>query len=204
MRRASHPLWLCRLLPLLLLLFAFPADAHAHLTLKGTDELYAGFLHPLYTPAHLLLVLALGLLAGQHPPLNLGIPMFVFMPVVAAALLLTMAGTTLMVHQSVPIALTCCAGVLVALQKPIPPFACRALFGLSALTLGLDSGVEEGSAWVVAKTLFGTWFSLVLFMVWLASATHWPHKPEVRIGVRIAGSWLVAISLLMLAFSLRK
>jgi urease accessory protein len=56
---------------------------------------------------------------------------------------------------------------------------------------------------VVIKTLLGIWL-MVVFLLFdvayytsLATRKHWP-----KVDVRIVGSWIIAISLLMLALSL--
>ena len=49
----------------LLLLVLLPQPAHAHLVNTAFGGFYDGMLHLLVTPADLLLVLGLGLLAGQ-------------------------------------------------------------------------------------------------------------------------------------------
>ena len=82
-------------------------------------------------------------------------------------------------------------------------FGCRALFAAAAFAIGFDSGPAKGSTPVVIKTLLGTWL-MVVFLLFdvayytsLATRNHWP-----KVGVRILGSWIIAISLLMLAFSM--
>jgi hypothetical protein len=59
--------------------------------------------------------------------------------------------------------------------------------------------------WAVAKTLFGTWIS---FIVWIVDIAYYvsllPPRKWMQIGARVAGSWIVAISFLVLAFALRR
>jgi hydrogenase/urease accessory protein HupE len=81
----------------LLLVLCFPATANAHTPIKGLEELAAGVLHPLTTPAHLLVLLALRLLVGQQLPLDLKTPFAVFVPGLTGALLLTATGQIAMV-----------------------------------------------------------------------------------------------------------
>ena len=55
------------------------------------------------------------------------------------------------------------------------------------------------------KILFATWVSLVLFVVNAAFyVSLLPRLQWVQTGIRVAGSWIVAIALLMLAFALRR
>jgi Flp pilus assembly pilin Flp len=65
--------------------------------------------------------------------------------------------------------------------------------------------VETGGAAAVAKGLIGTWISINLVAGYLAlCVSNGAEKPWARIAMRVAGSWIIAISLLVLAFSLRK
>lgn len=187
----------------LLLVLCFPATVNAHTPIKGLEGLAAGILHPLTTPAHLLVLLALGLLVGQQLPLDLKTPFAVFVPGLTFALLLTSTGQITMVYQPILIALALCAAIPVAMEKSIPRFASRLLFLAAALAIGLDSSPEAGSPGLLVQALLGTW-GMVIFLLFdvayytsLAMRTRW-----VRIGVRILGSWIIAISLLVLALSM--
>jgi len=53
---------------------------------------------------------------------------------------------------------------LVVLEKSLPAWACRALFGIAAIAIGLDSAVETGSTATALKTLLGTWLCLVVLV----------------------------------------
>ena len=70
----------------------------------------------------------------------------------------------------------------------------------------MDSGVNPGTAgWATAKTLFATGLSLFVWVVNVAYySSRLPTYQWMKIGVRVVGSWIVAIAFLMLAFSLRR
>jgi hydrogenase/urease accessory protein HupE len=93
---------------------------------------------------------------------------------------------------------------LLALDKDPPPLPFCAISAAAALALGLDSGAEPGPASTIAKTLLGNWISLIVLVydvaiyVSLGGEAKW-----LKVALRIAGSWLIAISLLVLAFSFR-
>jgi hydrogenase/urease accessory protein HupE len=193
-----------RLLLGILVLFVLPATAQAHTQVEGVPDILNGLLHPLGTPSHLLILLGLGLLAGQQQPPNLKTPILVFVPLSAGALLSTLTGTITSVYPPVLICLALCAGTLVALEAPLPRLACIALFAAAALVLGFDSAVETGTPDAVLKRLFGTWLSLSLVVFNLAYyVSLWAKKKWQKVGIRVVGSWLIAISFLVLAFSLR-
>jgi urease accessory protein len=107
------------------------------------------------------------------------------------------------VYQPVFIGLALCAAIPVALEKPVPPLAYRTLVAAAAIAIGFDSGPETGSTSVLIKALLGTGI-IVIFLVFdiayyasLAMRKSWP-----RVGVRVFGSWIIAISLMVLALSL--
>ena len=193
-----------RLLPVFLILVAWPATAQAHTQVEGVPDILNGLLHPLGTPSHLLILLGLGLLAGQQQPLNLKTPMLAFLPLSAAALLLTLTGAITSVYPPVLVCIALCAGTLVALEAPLPRLGFMALFAAAALVLGFDSAVETGTTDAVLQRLFGTWLSLSLVVFNLAYyVSLWTKQKWQKVGIRVAGSWLIAISFLVLAFSLR-
>jgi hypothetical protein len=71
----------------------------------------------------------------------------------------------------------------------------------------LDSGADiGGKPLAIAGTLLGTWVSLGIGLINIAYYVSLAAERErkwIGIGLRIAGSWIFAISLLMLAFALR-
>jgi len=68
------------LLPSVFVLLAVPTGAQAHGAIKGLEGFTSGLVHPLTTPAHVLVIVALGLLLGQQKPLDLKRPLLVLMP----------------------------------------------------------------------------------------------------------------------------
>ena len=197
--------WRRSLLLLATLVFSLclPAAARAHSTIQGLEGFSGGALHPLTTPAHLLVIAALGLLTGQRSPLDLKAPFVIFVPCLTFALIFTTTGLVKAVYQPVLIGLALCAAIPVALEKPLPPWAYRTLSGAAGFAIGFDSAPEPSSAGVLTKMLLGTWV-MVIFLVFdiayytsLAMRGRWP-----RVGVRVLGSWIIAISLMVLALSL--
>ena len=196
--------FLRRLLPVALLLLALPATVSAHTAIAGAGDFFGGVLHPFMTPTHLLVLLGLGLLAGQRAPLNLKASLAVFIPVSALGLLLTTAGLIKTVYPPVLIGIALVAGVLVALAKPLPAMAGGAVFAVAATALGLDSAVESGTAAVIFKTLLGTWVGLIVAVADLAYYLSFCTKQKwQQVGIRVAGSWVAAASFMILAFALR-
>ncbi len=182
------------------------ARVDAHTTFQGMGEFASGFLHPLTTPPHLLVLLALGIWLGQHQPLRLQEPAAAFGTGSALGLLVTTTGRLAGVPPPLLIVLGLGVGAAVALDRPVPPPARWLACAIAGLVLGLDSGMDAGTPGVaVAKTLSATWVSLLLCVVNVAFyVSRLPGFQWVRIGLRVAGSWIVAVALLMLAFALRR
>ena len=183
-----------------------PTRVQAHAAIKGMGELISGFLHPLLTPLHLLVLLSVGLLLGQRFPLRLKSPLAGFATFAAVGLLLTAAGVVAGVYSTVLVGIGLCAGGLVALAAPLPAWVRLVVCAAAGLALGLDSGVDPGTTVAaMAKTLFATWVSLSLIVADMAFySSRLPKSQWVQTGIRVAGSWIVAIAFLLLAFSLRR
>jgi hydrogenase/urease accessory protein HupE len=129
--------------------------------------------------------IAMGLLAGRRRPLDLRAPMGWFIALSGAGLMVATAAGVKAVHPALPLGVALGAGAL--------------------LVLGLDSAVEAGSSAGVAKMLAGTWLSLVVLVydvaiyVSLGGEARW-----LGVALRVAGSWIIAVALMVLAFSLRR
>jgi hydrogenase/urease accessory protein HupE len=97
----------------------------------------------------------------------------------------------------------CILGTLVAVELPLPLPAVTAL----ALGLGLGHGVLNGVAMQQAGTgvrgLLGSLAALVVLVALVAAGVVSLHQQWTRIAVRVAGSWMAAIGLLMLGWALR-
>lgn len=194
-----------RLLPLALLLLVFQSTAHAHMAVEGAGEIGNGALHPLLTPVHVMILLGLGLLLGQRVPFDLKKPLLVFAPASAIALALTTTGKLPGIPPPVLIGIAFCIAIPVALERKLPSSVIHLLCAAASIGIALDSMVESGTTATVMKTLLGTWLTMNAVAAYLAiCASNGADKLWAKIGIRVIGSWIIAISLLVLAFSLRK
>ena len=175
------------------------------MAVEGAGELGNGALHPLMTPVHLLILVGLALLLGQQVPLDLGKRLRVFAPVSALALLFTVSGTVKEIHPPGLIGLALCIAILVALGKKLPRFTPEVICVLAAVGIGFDSAVDTGGLGNILKTLTGTWLAVNALVFYIAiCASNGADKQWARAGIRVLGSWIIAISLMVLAFALRK
>jgi hydrogenase/urease accessory protein HupE len=185
----------------LLLFLFFPITAEAHSDLR-LGPFAGGILHPFQTLPHLLTLIGLGLLLGRRPPFRLWPLLGIFAPVAAAGMLLTPADHAAPLPALLTTGLALVLGALLASGRYTLLTADLALLAVGALLLGLDSGFANPSALIVAKVLFGNWVCLVVVIGYLAFySALLPPQPWTRTAFRIAGSWIVAIGVLVLALS---
>ncbi len=196
--------WKCLLAGVSIFLTASSA-AQAHMLVDGAGDLGNGALHPLMSPAHLLVLVGLALHLAQQVPFGLKAALRTFAPVSAVALALTMNGRFGAIYQPVLVALALMLGILVALELRLPQWASVVVCGLAAACIGLDSGVEDQATVATVKMLLGTWLVINALVAYLAMvASNAADRTWARTAIRIIGSWIIAISLMVLAFALRK
>ena len=182
-----------------------PGLSHAHSSVAGMNSFYAGLLHPLLTLPHMLVLLALGILLGQRPPLRMKTPLLAFAIGSAAALLLTTRVAIPLSSQHAVMAVALGCGILVAASARLPVGLRAAVAAVAAITVALDSGVDGApTVFATTLTLLGTWISTTVLVANVAYYTSLcPPRQWVQIALRIAGSWMAAASVLVLAFALK-
>jgi hydrogenase/urease accessory protein HupE len=184
---------------------ALPSTAQAHLVNTGLGPFYDGVSHFALTPEDLLPALALALLAGQRGSRTGRVTLFA-LP--GAWLLGGLAGLAF-AGLGTATALTALSflvlGGLVAAEAPLRPDWVTGL----AVTLGLLHGYLNGSAMSQSKLgvpgLVGI-VTMVFVTIALAAAGSMVaalRVPWGRVAVRVAGSWIGAVGLLLLGWSLR-
>jgi urease accessory protein len=184
-------------------MFTF-SPALAHVPIEGWGDFANGAIHPALNPGHALLIIGLALLLGQRDPLKVKAPMLFFAPASALALALTATGWVGGNWPPVMMVLSLVLGSLVAIARHPRPLVIHSLCLAAAVLLGLDSEVEARDIPAAIQTLAGTWLALNLLLLYVTLASsNATGKPLPANAIRILGSWIVAISLLMLAFELR-
>ena len=184
-----------------LALLLCPSRAAAHLVTTGMGPVYDGIGHLLLTPEDLVPVLALALYAGLRGAVAGRRAMFL-LPL--AWFLGGIAGLSVDRVASLPIPAVSflVLGGLVAADLCMPPVAVTIL----AIVLGLAHGFLNGATLQGGAGTFGLLgiMSVVFIVVSLATAMVVSlRRPWMRIAVRVAGSWVCAIGLLMLGWLLK-
>ncbi len=159
-----------------------------------------GLLHPLLAPTHVMAVLALALLIGQQG-WAYRIAVAYAAAVIVGLALIAAAHVPTRVEEGL-FGLAAIAGLIVAQARPLPPMAGVVFAAALGLAIGLDSPPETISLRDANLALFGTAIGapvVLLALVWMASR---PTRAWQRIGMRIAGSWIAASAILVLALRL--
>jgi hydrogenase/urease accessory protein HupE len=181
-------------------LLALPAAAQAHLVTSGLGPFYDGALHLLLSPGDLLGLVAAALLAGLRGA-RAG-----RLTVIALPMCWLLAG---MIGLRLPVApdLTWLSvlsfmilGVLVAADARLPAVAVASLGGAYGALHGLLNGTALAAMGAGPSTLFGIVLT-VFFLALLTAAAVVPARALwARVAVRVAGSWVVAVGMLMLGW----
>jgi hydrogenase/urease accessory protein HupE len=192
-----------RLLALATVAAFWPTRADAHLVTTGLGPLYDGVSHVLLSPDDLLPVLALGLLAGLNGPAAGRRALFV-LPVawlIGGAAGLIASGAS---PSGAPAAGSFLVlGVLTASDRRLSPALVAAIAAALGLLHGWLNGVAIADAQREGLGLMGI-AGAIFVLVALAAAIVVSARPAwARVVVRVAGSWVAAIGLLMLGWSLR-
>lgn len=185
---------------LVAVLITLPSAAHAHLVNSGLGPFYDGSLHLLLSPGDLLGLIAIALLAGLQGP-KAGRLVTLALPV--CWLIAGLFGMQLPAMLDLPW-LTMLAfaivGMLVAADVRLPPAAVAILAALYGLLQGLQNGSALASIGADLTALFGIVMTSLVLALLIAAAVVVLHAPWARILIRVAGSWLVAVGVMMLAF----
>jgi hydrogenase/urease accessory protein HupE len=178
-----------------------PAVAEAHTPIEGLGDFYNGMLHPLVVPAHLLALLGVGLLIGRQPPAALQPAALGFLAATTLGLLGAGLGWSLSAETPLLAGAAIC-GLLLAWGSPLPAW----LGSVSGIALGFAIGTDSGQGisetQAVAAALTGTGVSVyLLFLYALATADSLRKRHWQQVAVRVAGSWIAASSILVLALT---
>jgi hydrogenase/urease accessory protein HupE len=183
-------------------LLVSPGAAEAHLVTTGLGPVYDGLVHFALAPEDLVPALALGALAGLRGAAH-GRRVLLVLP--TAWLLGGLLGLSFGVGLSphLPVASFLLLGGLVAADARLPLAATGAL----ALVLGLFHGYLNGVA--MARPGLGALgvvgiVACVFTLTALAASLVVPLRAVwARVAVRVAGSWIAAVGLLLCGWALR-
>lgn len=181
----------------LALAIVFVASVHrplaAHDAIATAGPFINGLLHPAVEPAHLLILLGLGLWIGRQDTDALRTGTLTLALALAISLAVPFATVApLLLPASAVIAGTFAAVAWRTGRGPIAGFV-----GAGTFVLGIDS---RGDDWFLS---IGIWVGAMLIALNVINLAMRAEAPWQRIGVRIAGAWVTAIALMLLTLQLR-
>ena len=178
---------------------AAPTSAEAHLVNSGLGPFYDGVTHFALSPECFLAAIGLALLAGLSGKaqgrtiLGLG---------TAAWLIGSLAGhvagreLNLIALTVIPLGL----GITVALALPIGTRAAGIAAALTGGLLGFGQGAALAAGDVGVSSLLGNLLPAGTLLAIAAAIAVSCEKPWTRVAARVAGSWIAAISLLIIGW----
>ena len=186
----------------LLAFWASPACAHG--TIAGGGSFYGGFAHPFVALDQFLLIFALGLTLGHARQADLQRAAIGLMAAALVGLWLASRGILLPATEPTLLAGSAVLGVGLAAAVRLP----GAVALIAAITVGFVTGngtdvpMAAGSAVPAYDTALmwaGTLAALFLIAMNAAVLSAAMTRPVLALVRRILGSWLAAISLMVLA-----
>jgi urease accessory protein len=188
-----------RLSILLLAALFLPAITAAH-PIKGVGDFYAGMLHPLTALDFLLPWIALALFAGRQNRDGALLTLVIFPVAIILGAVLALwipqpgwlAGANLAI---IPL-----LGLAVALAFSFPASVVVILAALVGLIQGLANGSEITAAVSPWRFIPGLATVAALVIAYGIGVVRSLEKPWTRVAVRVAGSWIAAIGIMICAF----
>lgn len=163
-----------------------------------------GLLHPVLVPFYQLTVLALGMLLGQQSTTDIIRGMTCLLVGIVSGLCLTDRLADITNIEPVLLCLAMAIGLPVAIGKPFSLLWIGIYATTAGLMLGIDSAPDDLTGSARVASMLGTGAGLYgLTLYSMAASERLTQAPWQRIGIRIAGSWIAAISILGLAFIFR-
>jgi hydrogenase/urease accessory protein HupE len=187
-----------------LLIGAFSLSlVEAHLVTTGLGPIYDGISHVLLCPDDLIPIVAMALLAGLNGPVAGRLTLFALTGAwLTGGIAGYLAGQSLL-----PGALVCASflvvGGLTSLDLRLPSSAVMALAVIIGALHGWLNGAVIAEAQREALGLAGICSAIFVLVAIVSAGVIVLHSGWMRIAVRVAGSWVAAIGLLMLGWSLR-
>ena len=190
-------------LGLLLALVIVPGQVAAHGGLPGGGGFYSGLAHPFVAIEQFLALLAFGFLLGQQGRDQLRIPLLVLPLMLSAGLA---PGITVDYAQAILLGLALLMGVTVAAAPHVSTWVVTTAAALLGGIVGIDTDVPEMISVDPAATLapyIGVFVGVFLIVMDAAALASVARKQVPRIAVRVVGSWIAAIALMVLALQFR-
>lgn len=184
------------------LLLLVPALARAHRVDTGLGPFVDGISHLLLSFDDLLPVVAMALLGGMNGKAAARGVQFALPTAWLAGGVAGFAAGTAFLPAGTPSVSLLALGILVAVDRRLAPFAVTVLAVVVGLLHGWLNGAGIAAAGREALGVVGIVASVVVLAALVSAAASRIVVPWARIALRVAGSWIAAIGLLLLGWSL--
>lgn len=186
---------------LALVLAVLPELAAAHGGLPGGGGFYSGAAHPFLAIEQFMGLLALGLLLGGGAGSRL--PLLFLAATLCAGLA---AGLGYSGAEPLMLGLALVLGGLLAVGQPVPVWGMSLAAVLTGWIVGTDTDVPAPASTSLAESVApfaGVVVGVFLIVLNAAALSSAAKGPAAGIALRIVGSWIAAIALMVLALELR-
>jgi hydrogenase/urease accessory protein HupE len=181
-----------------------PAPAAAHLNTTGMGPLYDGVMHLLMSPEDLVPVLALALLSGLQGAAHGRIALFALPVAWLVGSLLGLTASAVTNGNAILSSLWfLLIGGLLAADARLSSRALTALAALLGLSHGYLNGTGMGESVSAVVAVLGLALAVFVLVALVAAFVVQLRAYWARIAVRVAGSWIAAIGLLLFGWSVR-
>lgn len=170
----------------------FPAAAHN--ALGDSGPFVSGLLHPLIVPAHILILIAFALWLGRQAGDAIRRAVISFAVALIAGLI---AGTLRSLPPAIPLAAALLCGTLAAWGPQLSARVAAMIAVTVAALIGFDTAEDDVAA------ASGVWTGAHLIVLNVVALSMRAQAPWMMIATRVAGAWIAAIALMLLALSLR-
>jgi urease accessory protein len=159
-----------------------------------------GFINPLTTPAHVLVLVSLALLLAQQQA-RFAV-LLIFAPSLVAGFVAIVLAVETTPARTVLLAVAVALGAMVAAAWAPKPLAWL-LAAIAGAALALDSPPQAVAITEAYATIAGTTAGACAMLVGVSAVAGHAHAHWQRLGLRILGSWIAASAILVLAVQLR-
>lgn len=185
-----------------LLLITSVSPAWAHISSGGIVDSYSGLLHPFTEPLHIITIIGLGFLLSQQgksiPPIGwVTYCIAALVGLIASSLGLSLSINILLYLLSILL------GILVAAKPALSRMVCVLFSLIVGFLLGMDSVSATPGIGKLVITIFSTTTGLGIALLMVIGWGDYFTRDWQKIGIRVIGSWIAAIALLLFTLSLK-